>query len=191
MTHVKRIPTKAWDRYKKIINDFIDTDAGKQPFLWLRKISQMSPFGEDLRRYTVVKLEGLFQYNFIRTWPANRDSISGELEGENLVLYISSRLLRDNGYIDEFGYPAINWSEDRFILNGKVYKPDGDTQVAQAHDEALLFFVILKREEPEEFTQIMESEIVGVEITKSTGLEYHTEFSGKILSKEVNNILNT
>ena len=35
---------------------------------------------------------------------------------------------------------------DRFIINGIVYKPDGDTQVAQAKDEALVFLVILKRD---------------------------------------------
>ena len=164
MGRVRRVPSLAWDKYKAIINDFLDNDAGKQPFMWLRKVNQLSAFGEDTTgNYIPVKLTGLFQYNYIRTWPANRDSLSGELEGENMVLYISLRLLRENGYIDSYGYPDINWSEDRFILDGKVYKPDGDTKVAQANNEALLFFIILKREEPQEFEQLVNQRVFYVE----------------------------
>lgn len=174
MGKIRRVPKPAWDKYKSIINDFIDADIGKQPFLWLRKINQLPAFGEDKSIYQVVKLHGLFQYNYIRTWPANRDSLSGELEGENMVLYISIRLLRENGYLDEYGYPDINWSEDRFIVEGKVYKPDGDTKVAQASDEALLFFVILKREEPQEFDQLGSQLVYHIEIVDDTKtvLEY-------------------
>lgn len=169
MGRIRRVPSLAWDKYKSIINDFIDCDAGKQPFLWLRKIPQLSAFGEDtLSGYIPVKLNGLFQYNYIRTWPANRDSVSGELEGENMVLYISVRLLKENGYIDQYGYPDINWSEDRFIVDGKVYKPDGDTKVAQANDEALLFFVILKREEPQELDQLANQLIYYMEIVEES-----------------------
>lgn len=169
MGRVRRVPSLAWDKYKAIINDFIDNDAGKQPFIWLRKISQLSAFGEDIsNNYIPVKLNGLFQYNYIRTWPANRDSISGELEGENMVLYISVRLLKENGYTDPYGYPDINWSEDRFLIEGKVYKPDGDTKVAQANNEALLFFVILKREEPQEFNQLVNQLVYYLEVVEES-----------------------
>lgn len=165
-----RIPDNVWNLYKAIVNDFLDTDAGKQSFLWLKHINQLSLFGEDNNtKYIPVRLEGLFQYNFIKTWPANHHTLSGELEGENMVLYISARYLESNGYLDKYGYFNFNWSEDRFVLNGKVYKPDGDTQVAQAKDEALLFFIILKREEPEESSLILNSNIEYVEIASKTG----------------------
>ena len=189
MVKVSRVSTKEWDKYKSIINDFIDEDAGKQPFVWLRKINQPLAYGEDSGiRYLPVILEGLFQYNYIRTWPANKSTLSGELEGENMVLYISARILRENGYVNEFGYPDLNWSEDRFLLNGKIYKPEGDTQVAQAKDEALLFFIILKREEPQEATQILNSQTGIVQVVKS-GTVSEEDYTGNTLIQVLPNLL--
>ena len=94
---------KDWDKYKSIINNFIDVDAGKQPFLWLRKINQPLAFGEDIGvKYVPYQLEGLFQYNFIKTWASSgRNSISGELDNGNLVLYISANLLRENNLLNK------------------------------------------------------------------------------------------
>lgn len=155
---ISRITNNEWETYKNIVNDFIDLDSGKQPFLWLKKVEQPLAFGEDSGIiYVPMQLYGLFQYNYIRTWPSSRESISGELDTGNNVLYISANLLRSNNLLDEYGYWDYNWSEDRFVLNGKVYKPSGDTQVAQAKDEALLFFVILQREDPEETQKILNS----------------------------------
>ena len=160
---------KDWDKYKSIINNFIDVDAGKQPFLWLRKINQPLAFGGDIGvKYVPYQLEGLFQYNFIKTWASSgRNSISGELDNGNLVLYISANLLRENNLLNKYGYWDFNWSKDRFILNGKVYKPSGDTQVAQASDEALLFFIILDREDPQENEDILQSYVSDTTIISS------------------------
>lgn len=150
------VPDNAWDQFKNIINHFVDNDAGKQPFLWLRYIEQGLPYGEDSDRlYEPVKLDGLFHYNYIKSWPTNSERVSGELDLTNIVLYISANLLKQGEYLDKYGYWDYNWSEDRFILNGKVYKPGGDTQVAQAKDTPLLFFVILYREDPQESQAIL------------------------------------
>lgn len=158
MRKAKRVADVDWGRYKKIINDFIEVDSGKQPFLWLNKINQPLAFGEDSgTRYTPYQLDGLFQYNYIKSWPTQPNSISGELDYSNIVLYISARLLRLNNLVNQYGYWDFNWAEDRYIINGKVYKPGGDTQVAQAKDEALLFYVILQREDPEESENILNS----------------------------------
>lgn len=155
---ISRIADIDWTRYKNIINDFIDIDAGKQPFLWLRKIEQPLAYGEDVGTvYIPIQLDGLFNYNYIKSWPTAKESLTGELDMGNTVLYISANLLRINRFLNEYGYWDFNWSEDRFILNGKVYKPGGDTQVAQAKEEALLFFVILQREDPEETMKILQS----------------------------------
>lgn len=154
------VSKKAWDRYKKIVNEFIDTDSGKQPFLWLRKINQPLAFGEDSGIvYSPVLLEGLFQYNFIKTWPNNnqRNTLAGELDVTDCVLYISANLLRNGDFLNKAGYWNFNWAEDRFILNGKVYQPAGDTQVAQASDLPLLFFTILQRVNPEESEQVFKA----------------------------------
>ena len=156
---ISRVPLVDWERYKNIINDFIDIDAGKQPFLWMKKVTyayQPLPFGEDsYTQYIIYQLEGLFQYNYIRTWPSSIPTVSGELSDINVSLYISANLLRENGFLDSNGYWDFNWVNDRFILNGKVYKPSGDTQVAQANNEALLFFITLKREDPEESFRLL------------------------------------
>ena len=169
MAKISRVPKKAWDRYKDIINNFIDLDSGKQPFIWLKNIDQPLAFGEDSGvKYIPTKLEGLFQYNFIKTWSSSgRNSLSGELDSGNMVLYISANLLRENNLLNEYGYWDFNWSEDRFILNGKVYKPSGDTQVAQASDEALLFFIILDREDMQETKNILQSYISDTTIISS------------------------
>lgn len=156
MTYVK---DKSWARYKKIVNNFINNDAGKQSFLWLHKIDQMPAFGEDRPvAYVPALLEGLFHYNYIKTWANNRqrDTDSGELNQGDQVLYISADLLRKGGYIDENNYWDFNWAEDRFIINGQVYQPGGDTQVAQAKEEALLYFIVMQRMNPEEVQHILD-----------------------------------
>lgn len=166
MPRKSRVSQVDWDKYKQIIEDFIDEDAGKQPFLWLKKINLMSSYGEDSSPgYIPITLQGLFHYNYVKTWPSARASTSGELENGNLVLYISARAIEEAGYMDQMGYWDFNQAEDRFILNGKVYKPGGDTQVAQAKDKALLFFIILQREDLEESERLVkqfEMDILGL-----------------------------
>lgn len=147
-----------WGDYKNIINNFIDNDSGKQPFIWLRKIDQMLPFGEDMGTiYQPIYLEGLFQYNYIKTWPSNMPTISGDLNEIDIVLYISARVLGGNGYMNSLGYWDFNWSDDRFYINGKIYKSCGDSQAAQAKEEALLFFVVLNREQDTETKNLIDS----------------------------------
>ena len=123
MTFVK---DKSWKKYKDIINKFIDNDAGKQKFLWLHKIDQLAAYGEDSGPvYIPITLEGLFHYNYIKTWANNRlrDTISGELQYDDQVLYISANQLRERGYLTPGGYWDFNWAEDRFIVNSKVAQP--------------------------------------------------------------------
>lgn len=142
------ISNKVWDHYKNIINDFIDTDTGKQKIIWKKYIDIPLQYGEDSGQdYIDIPLEVLVGYNSFRTWPINLATVSGELDNQNLAIYISGRLLKELGYTNEHGYWDFNRSQDRFILNGITYKSSGDTQVSQAKDEPLLFQVILKREE--------------------------------------------
>lgn len=182
MPRIRRVSDVDWTQYKNIINDFIDNDSGRQPFLWLRKIEQPLAYGEDSGVvYEPVQLDGLFMYNYIKTWPINPQSLTGELDIANMVLYISARLLSENGFLDDFGYWDYNWSEDRFIVNGKVYKPGGDTQVAQAKDEALLFFVTMKREDPQETENILNSYASPTSRVVTTQGTYTIDSSGKQL----------
>lgn len=172
MARRKRISAQKWETYKAIVNDFIEEDAGKQPVLWLKRFNQMLSFGEDSgENYEPIPLEGLIQYNYIRTWPSLKETVSGELDGINIVLYVTKRSLSEAGYLNEYGYWNFNWTQDKFVINGKVYSPSGDTQVAQALDEAILFIVVLKREPPEDSQRVLESlPNIGkyIELSKST-----------------------
>lgn len=130
----------------------MDKDAGRQVITWKRHIDQIGAFGEDDgNQYLDVQLEALCYYNVFRNWPINKPTTSGELDDENLTIYVTKRQIESLGYINSDGYWQFNWSEDRFVINGIVYKPSGDTQVAQAKDEALCFIVILKRDRDTKF----------------------------------------
>ena len=143
----KYISDADWEAYKNTIKSFLDVDAGRQQIHWLKHINQLNPYGEDLGdKYFDIELDGLCFYNAFRNWPLNKATSSGELDEENLTIYISKDQIESKGYLSEDGYWKFNWSEDRFIINGIGYKPSGDTQVAQAKDEALIFLVILKRD---------------------------------------------
>jgi len=164
------VPKKAWDRYKKILNHFMEYDSGRQPVLWLRKYNQPVAFGEDSGIIWEPNiLVALFQYNYIRTWPYNDLTTSGEIDTSNIMMYISRDYLRKNGYIDHHGYWDFNWAQDRFIVNGKVYKPGGDTQVAQASEDALMFLIVMSRTNSEESREILDG-YVGDKIVVATGL---------------------
>lgn len=150
MVRRKRVNQATWDNYKSIVNDFVDEDAGKQKITWLRRIRQPLPYGEDNGyKYNPIIIEGLLQYNYIRTWPSLKETVSGELDGINLTFYITKRSIEEDGYMTGEGYWDFDWVQDKFLINGRVYSPSGDTQVAQASDEPLLFFIVLKRETPE------------------------------------------
>lgn len=158
MARLKRIPTKAWEKYSQIINEFMENDVGKQKILWLNRIDQMLPYGEDSgNEYDIKPIEGLISYNYIRAWPSHKNTVTGELDGVNEVLYISRDYLNNRGYLTQDGYWDFDWVQDRFIINGKVYIPAGDTEVAQASDKPLLFFLVLKRETPEKSRELIDT----------------------------------
>lgn len=134
-----------WDRYKHIVQKFLEDDSGRQTIGWCRNINQMLPMGEDKSpKYHLVNIEALCYYNAFRNWPINKATVSGELDDENLVILIPKSAVQQ--YLNKYGYFQFNWSEDRFIINGIPYKPDGDTEVAQAKDEPIVFQIILRRD---------------------------------------------
>lgn len=144
---MKYVSNKAWNKYKSIIQDFLDKDAGRQKIVWAKHVDQMLSYGEDFTsQYYYNNIEALCYYNAFRNWPINNSTVSGELDEENLSIMISTQYLREHGYLNEEGYFNFNWAEDRFIIKGISYRPSGDTNVAQAKDEALVTLIILKRD---------------------------------------------
>lgn len=120
MARRKRITKGVWDRYKAIVNDFVEVDAGKQPLIWLKRFDQILSYGEDTgNNYEPYFLDGLIQYNFIRTWPSLKETVSGELDGINIVLYVTKRSLEENGHLTKEGYWNFDWVQDKFVINGR------------------------------------------------------------------------
>lgn len=152
------IPNKSWDRYKNIIQNFLDIDAGKQKIIWAKNVDQLLSHGEDSTpQYFKKGIEVLCYYNAFRNWPINTNSMGGELDDENLSIMVSGRYLKEKGYLNANGYWDFHWASDRFEINGIVYRPTGDTQVAQAKDEALVFLVILKRDRDSKLKYIVDN----------------------------------
>lgn len=142
-----KIKNKSWDKYKSIVQNFLDTDAGRQEIIWAKNVNQLLSHAEDSTpKYFRKPIEALCYYNAFRNWPINKSTITGELDDENLSILISKQYLDEKGYLNSDGYWNFNWVEDRFVINGICYRPSGDTQVAQAKDEALVFLIILKRD---------------------------------------------
>ena len=51
---------KTWDRYKRIITEFIDFDAGMQDIIWAKKVNQFLDHAEDsLPSYYEIHIEAL------------------------------------------------------------------------------------------------------------------------------------
>ena len=109
-----------WDRYKHVVQKFLEDDSGRQTIGWCRHIDQMLMMGEDKSpKYTLVLIEALCYYNAFRNWPINKATVSGELDDENLVILIPKSAVQK--YLNDEGYFQFNWSEDRFIINGIGY----------------------------------------------------------------------
>lgn len=143
----KFVRNKSWDRYKTIIRRFMDIDAGRQEVIWAKLVDMPPTHSEDFYPvYQSIPIEALCYYNSFRNWPINKETVTGELDDENLSIMVTDTFIQSIGHLNSEGYWDFNWSTDRFIINGIVYKPSGDTQVAQAKDQALVFLVILKRD---------------------------------------------
>lgn len=141
------VSNSRWAKYKSCIADFMDT-AGQTPVIWRRFNFGLDRYQEDNDNssFTDTPIVGLFQYNYFRSWPLNKDEEGGELDKESTVLLLDMRFLRDNGFLnanDNFDY---NEDADRFIIDGIVWKSFGYTKIASAQNEGLIFQIILKRD---------------------------------------------
>ena len=165
------VSDKAWSKYKKIIQNFLDQAAGRQKIVWAKHINQTLSYGEDsLPQYSFNVIEALCYYNAFRNWPINKSSVSGEQDEENLSIMISRQYLKDRGYLNSNDYFDFNWAEDRFIINGISYRPTGDTNVSQAKDEAIVFLIILKRDRDSVFKEDWQSLLKEVENEQAEGI---------------------
>lgn len=138
---------KDWDAHVKAINGYND-DANQETIIFKRAIVTTSRYGEDNNlKYRDIELKGLVQYNYFRSWPVNQATDTGENDKESCMVYFNIEYLKTKNMLNEYNQLLMDPSMDRFIIAGVLYKPSGESQIAQASDKVLMFYIILKREE--------------------------------------------
>lgn len=136
-----------WDDYRDIINKF-HNDAFQQTITWRKKTNSNNIHGEDtIEKTTDIQLKCLVSYNDYRSWPVTVPSNSGFIDAQSLLIYLNTKYLTDNNFTNANGFLNLDPIRDRFILKGRVYIAMGESDTAQANDDPLLQFLILKREE--------------------------------------------
>ena len=149
-----------WQLFVTAINDAGDT-FNKMPITWHRFKNFTGPaneFMEDVEvdgTYEDIELLCLFSDNYFHSWPITRKTDNGELDNQNTVAIFNRQYLEDAGYINSEGNFDFNEAMDRFIYNGMVYKSDGFTDMSQAEDQKLLVMLILRKEEVNTGTNIL------------------------------------
>lgn len=142
-----RLVTSAqWAAFKKLIRNGHDTFS-QDTLVWRRAKRVIKRYREDgdVLAYENIPLKCLVGYNTFRTWPLTKHGETGELDDQNQLVYLNREYLRELGYLNSQGYLAFNPGVDEFFHRGSVYKAEGDTLASQAHDDPLLFLLVLRR----------------------------------------------
>lgn len=139
--------TVNWDKYKRAVNQFAD-QADQAELLWERSLGSIDRYMEDhsTERFEKITLEVLVQYNYFRSWPITKNTETGSLDNESILVYLNKDRLNTLGYLNAEGYFDFDPDADRFTIEGKRYKAQGDTSVSQAGDIPLHTIIILQRE---------------------------------------------
>lgn len=143
-----RIGSTNWQKFKDIIRDAHDT-FNQDTVIWHRSSGGLDRFGEDnvTETFELIPIQGLFLYNYFRTWPITQTTESGEIDRQTKVLILNLKYLGENGWLDNWGKFAYDAAADRFEFKGEIYKDMGSTELSQAQNEPLLFSIVLKEEE--------------------------------------------
>lgn len=140
------LPDEFLDRYKNLIQDFIETDVSST-LLWYRYIDIPTMFGEGSgKKHKSVEILAQKSYNYMRTWPINSSSKAGDIDNENMVLFISKRHLETLGLLEADGTIKVDIARDRFLVDNLLYKCFGETLVAHSKNHELLFMITLVRD---------------------------------------------
>lgn len=135
-----------WSNFSQIQRQYYEDIAGIT-IQWKRVVNNVDRWGEgEAEAFQDIPMKAIVAFNDFRTWPVNRPTASGTLDKENLYILLNKEYLSENGWLNDNGYFDLDPVLDRFIVDGILYKPDGDTQVAQVYSDVGLIMVILSRE---------------------------------------------
>lgn len=142
------VDSPIWQEYQDLIGiDAADTFF-QDEIIWKKAVPFLDEHGEDEigEDFDDITLKCLVDYNDFRTWPITRNTGTGEIDKQTAVVLFTLKSLEDLNLLNSNGNFDYDADEDRFELDGILYKSAGDTNTAQAQDGPLLFQLVLERE---------------------------------------------
>ena len=149
-----------WEKFESAINNRAFDLFNQKTIKWFRSVKSLDPHGEkgkNYQSYQEVELKCLCEYNIFKVWPLDKDSPSGTMDMQNVLIIFNKKYLSDNGWLNSNGYFAFDSGNDYFVLDGIKYLDAGDTQASQSAADNVLFYLILKRDKYETGQQIHNS----------------------------------
>ena len=136
-----------WNRYKSIINEVAE-DFNEAIVVFYKNTVNIQRHGEGVssgQQFTQINVKCLISFNYFRTWPTTKDTNTGALDKESMVLIFNNDYLNSINLINAHGNFDIEPGIDYFEYQGVFYEPSGETPVSHAHDIPLHTYVIVKR----------------------------------------------
>lgn len=136
-----------WQLYQNLMGDAHAT-FNQDTFIWRRHTGNIERYGEDGNQaYEDVEIKALIQGNVYYLWPITKTTDSGELDDQNMSIFLNREYLSQNGYLTSEGNLDFDLTRDYFIHRGTRYKVRADTLTSQAYDDPQHIFIVLTREE--------------------------------------------
>lgn len=142
------IPQAVWDEYKELLGINFAADFAQKLITWRRFTPDIDRFSEDdsARTFTEVPLLGLLHSNVVRSWPIDQNTETGTVDRQSFQVFFPKQYLEVNGYLNSNGLFSYQPDNDKFVIDGLVYLPQGDTPTSQMTSDDLYVTVILGRE---------------------------------------------
>jgi hypothetical protein len=133
--------------FLKVHRDGHDTFEQKE-ITWVRNITHTNRFMEsdDDNGTISIPLKVQCNYNYMRSWPITRTTEAGELDRQSMQVLINKSYLRELGYINANDFFDYSPDFDRFIIDGMIHKPMGDTSVSQVDSSDVLIVIVMQRQ---------------------------------------------
>lgn len=137
-----------WADFKNAMDDAHNT-FNQKTIKWFKYREGNNIYGEEIGPSEApVELKVLVNANYMRTWPSTIVSETGETDEESTQLFINKEYLRLKGYLTPANYFDYDPANDRFEIDGLMYKPFGDTGASQFgsnNSDDVHILIILKR----------------------------------------------
>lgn len=137
-----------WSSFESLISTDAQDTFFQQNIIWRKVLTTKDRYGEDNPAAITsdITLKCLLNYNFMRSWPISKTSEAGETDEQSIQILFVKKYLRDLGYLNGDDYLVYDPGMDRFIIDGMIMKPMGDSSVSQAEGGALLISLIVVRQ---------------------------------------------